>query len=192
MTRETNITPEEIVAETVAAPPSYWKRLHKYDEAMLVRVRKWEVPWATKVMRAFTNVGNASSWWAMGLVLFAAGGNARRPAMLLGGACLLATTASQLVKRTASRPRPDPQVLGFSALTEHPDRFSFPSGHTTAAFAVAVALTGEGQFLGPAAMALATGIGLSRVYLGAHYPLDVAAGAVLGSAAGLLARLIIG
>ncbi len=192
MTREPSVLPEEVVVETVAAPPSYWKRLHAYDEAILVRVRKWEVPWVTKVMRAFTNVGNASSWWAMGLVLAACGGSARRPALLLGGAALLATGASQIIKRTASRPRPDPRVLGFSALTEHPDRFSFPSGHTTAAFAVAVALTGEGAWLGPAGMALATGIGLSRVYLGAHYPLDVAAGAVLGSAAGLVVRLMLG
>lgn len=187
----TEKTPE-IVVEAVVETPSYWKRLHAYDEALLIRVRKWEVPWVTKVMRGLTSVGNASSWWVMGIGLAACGGSARRPALLLGGAALLATGASQILKRTASRPRPNPQVLGFSALTEHPDRFSFPSGHTTAAFAVAVALTGEGAWLGPAAMALAAGIGVSRVYLGAHYPLDVAAGAVLGSVAGLTVRLLLG
>jgi undecaprenyl-diphosphatase len=176
----------------VEAPRNYWQRMLSYDRAILVRVRKWEVPWVTKVMRSLTTVGNASSWWTMGLALAACGGSARRPAMLLGGAALVATGASQIVKRSASRPRPNPQVLGFSALTEYPDRFSFPSGHTTAAFAVAVALTGEGAWLGPASLALATSIGISRVYLGAHYPLDVASGAVLGSIAGLVVRLLLG
>jgi undecaprenyl-diphosphatase len=192
MTNERSITPEEIVVETVTAPPSYWKRLHNYDEAILVRVRKLEVPWLTKVMRALTNIGNASTWWTLGLGLMACGGTARRPAMLLGAAALVGAGASQIIKRTALRPRPNPQVLGLAALTEHPDRFSFPSGHATAAFAVAVSLTGEGAWLGPASMALATGIGVSRVYLGAHYPLDVAAGAVLGSVTGLAIRLILG
>jgi undecaprenyl-diphosphatase len=190
-TSDPAVAPETIV-EVVTETPSYWKRMLSYDERMLVRVRKWEVPWITRVMRAFTNAGNASSWWVLGLGMFAIGGAARRPALLLGTATLIATVASQAVKRTASRARPNPQILGLSALTEYPDRFSFPSGHTTAAFAVAIALQGEGAALGPASLALAVGIAMSRVYLGQHYPLDVAAGAVLGSCAGLAARAIIG
>jgi undecaprenyl-diphosphatase len=73
------------------------------------------------------------------------------------------------------------------ALTENPDVFSFPSGHTAAAFAVAIALAGYG-WLGPFHLSLAFAIAMSRVYLGAHYPLDVAAGAVVGLFAGMLAR----
>ncbi|MBC7792173.1 MAG: phosphatase PAP2 family protein [Clostridia bacterium] len=143
-------------------------------------------------MSALTQIGNAPTWWALGIGLAAVGGTARRPALLLSGAAVLATAASQVIKRTATRPRPNPQVLGFSALAEHPDRFSFPSGHTTAAFAVAVALAGEGAYLGPASLALAVGIATSRVYLGAHYPLDVIAGAALGGVAGLVVRSVIG
>jgi len=182
----------ETIVEVVPEEKSYWKRMLSYDEKMLVRVRKWEVPWITRVMRAFTAAGNASSWWVMGIGMAAVGGSARRPALLLGTAAVLGTIASQVVKRTAVRARPNPQVLGLSALTEYPDRFSFPSGHTTAAFAVAIALQGEGWMLGPASLSLALGIAMSRVYLGQHYPLDVAAGALLGSVAGLAARAIIG
>jgi undecaprenyl-diphosphatase len=55
-----------------------------------------------------------------------------------------------------------------------------------------VALAGEGNGLGLLCTGLASGIAVSRVYLGAHYPVDVAAGVVLGAACGLVAKLLAG
>jgi undecaprenyl-diphosphatase len=109
----------------------------------------------------------------------------------LGAAATLATAFSQALKRSLTRARPDSAIAGFEALAVNPDRFSFPSGHTAAAFGVAIAFAGEPFGLGPLALLLAVGIGLSRVYLGAHYPLDVAAGATLGVFAGLASRLLV-
>ena len=54
-----------------------------------------------------------------------------------------------------------------------------------------MALAGEGDWLGGLVLALASGIAVSRVYLGAHYPLDVAAGMVVGVASGFAVRLLI-
>lgn len=161
------------------------------DERMLVAARRWHGPWRTRAARALTRAGDASSWTLVVLALVATPqAAAARLGLRLGVATLLATAASQWLKRRLSRPRPTSAIQGFSALAENPDAFSFPSGHTCAAAAAAVALAGAG-LLGPAAALLALGIALSRVYLGAHYPLDVAAGAMLGTFAGALARLLV-
>jgi undecaprenyl-diphosphatase len=167
-------------------------RLLAIDERLLVAARRLHGPWRTAVARALTRAGNPSSWTFLCVVLLLAGAPFTVLGARLAAATLLGTLLSQALKRSLHRPRPTSAIHGFEALAENPDRFSFPSGHTTAAFAAAVALAGAPFGIGPAALLLAVGIGLSRVYLGAHYPLDVAVGVALGSAAGALARLGLG
>jgi undecaprenyl-diphosphatase len=79
------------------------------------------------------------------------------------------------------------RLAGFRAAIEPSDKFSFPSGHTSAAFVFAMLLS---QFY-PALMVpgfiLALLIGAARVLLGVHYPTDIAAGALLGVVSALLA-----
>jgi len=89
----------------------------------------------------------------------------------------------QLLKRGIARRRPSLPV-GLAPLIKVPDRFSFPSGHAAAALSVGLPLAEilPGPF-GPAVLALAAIVGLSRCYLGVHYPCDVIAGWVLAIAA---------
>lgn len=101
--------------------------------------------------------------------------------------------AAQILKHVIGRARP--VLLGVDG-PHHFEPFSlgntlasFPSGHTTSAFAAAVAL----GYMRPAwrrwLLAAAVAIGLSRVLVGAHYPSDVVGGAALGSSVALaLAR----
>ncbi|HYN19611.1 MAG TPA: phosphatase PAP2 family protein [Thermoanaerobaculia bacterium] len=168
-----------------------WKRVVSFDEALLLGVRRWESDFLTRFMKTLTHLGDTSTWVVVGLALALSGGNGPRLAALLALGATIAVLTSQVLKRLCCRPRPSSSIGGFASLTENPDAFSFPSGHTAAAFGIAVALAGEGSALGALTLTLASGIAISRVYLGAHYPLDVAAGTLVGVLAGLTARLVI-
>lgn len=73
---------------------------------------------------------------------------------------------------------------------------SFPSGHTTSSFAIAVTIAmlwpGNRRFAGVLLISVATLIGISRIYRGVHWPTDVIAGAALGFACGAIVALIFG
>ncbi len=158
------------------------------DEAILLGMRRWRRAGTTLLMKLFTRLGDAVSWIFAALVLIGAGGEATRTGLRLGVAAGLAAAVSQVLKRLWRRARPTAGIVGFTALAENPDAFSFPSGHSAAAFAVALAMAGMVPG-GPAFVALAFAVGLSRVYLGAHYPLDVAVGALVGLLCGGVARV---
>lgn len=167
------------------------RRILAWDEAMLLWVHRRQRPLLTRLLRHITHLGDARSWTFLGVILLAVG--TAETTRLGGQVALGAGTAAllaQVVKRLSGRRRPSDGIAGFEALVANPDAFSFPSGHTAAAVAMAVAWAGEGAALGPVATAFAATVAFSRVYLGAHYPLDVAVGVLLGLVGGVVARTL--
>ncbi len=137
---------------------------------------------ATRVIRTYSHLGeHGAAWVAIGLT-GAALDRRRRDEWLGGlvgvGAAYLVNTS---VKQVARRPRP--QFDDLPPLIPTPGPLSFPSSHSASS---AAAFVGYRTLLptGPLAIAAST-MAISRVYLGVHYPSDIAAGAALGT---LIAR----
>lgn len=159
-------------------------RLHHHDERALHAMVLRRHPRLDRAMHAVTHLGDAAVTIGVTLALLLGTMPALRQAGMRAAFALVASHAVvQLLKRTITRARPR-MPEGFAALVQPPDRFSFPSGHAASSLSVALVVA---AVLAPAAsaalVALALVVGLSRCYLGVHYPGDVIAGwmlAVLG------------
>ena len=139
--------------------------------------------WLYKVTDAITVVFNGGWIWLGATVAAALVGvpGARRAALRLS-LPLLATTwiVEHPVKSFFRRQRPFIDIVRALVVGKKPGTWSFPSGHTASSFAAATILSRcwperKAFFFG-----LASLVGFSRIYAGAHYPGDVAAGATLG------------
>lgn len=97
-----------------------------------------------------------------------------------------------LLKRGLKRNRPAQALPGFESFVVPADQFSFPSGHTSGAFLVATTAGGLLPVLALPLYLWAALVGMSRVFLGVHFPSDIAAGALMGVSLGVAALELLG
>jgi membrane-associated phospholipid phosphatase len=141
---------------------------------------------ANLLMRGLTRTGDWDVWTTLliGLAIF---GEPYREAALRAAPSLIVTfLVSQGLKRLARRPRPSVKLPDLSRLLGNPDEFSFPSSHTACAWAICLGLGYQIPVLMFPGIALAAGIGWSRIHVGAHYLTDILAGAALGAGISLI------
>jgi undecaprenyl-diphosphatase len=158
-------------------------RIHQGDERALLYVIARRYSWLDRSVSHVTRLGGAAATISASALMLASPSAAwstagRRAAFALVGSHL----AVQLLKRTISRGRPTLPV-GIQSLVEAPDRFSFPSGHAAASLSVALGASLAMPAAAPWLLGLGAVVGLSRCYLGVHYPGDVLAGWILAAGA---------
>ncbi|MGG2398716.1 bifunctional DedA family/phosphatase PAP2 family protein [Pseudomonas sp. SH1-B] len=163
-----------------------WPHLDALDQGLMTLVQEQRQAHLDKWIGTLTRLGDFHIQLVAAVVLCALLLLARRWRHLLfaGSTLLLTALGNTTLKHGFARARPD-------VLSEPLTSFSFPSGHTSAAFAfflVLGVLAGRGQsarlrlaWLVVACLP-ALAIALSRVYLGVHWPSDIIAGALLASA----------
>ena len=149
--------------------------------ALLLARTRWHASGTERAIALFSRTGeHAACWLALGGVGALTAPDAARRRVWLRGALIVASSyaANYAVKLVVRRTRP--QLPGLEPLTPVVSRLSFPSAHATTSFAAARAFSG----VAPAALlyVVALAFAASRPYLGVHYPSDVIAGAVLGTA----------
>jgi undecaprenyl-diphosphatase len=166
-------------------------RLGALDARIYLAINGFPHPdWSDALANGVT-VGATGGWIWAGAVLVA-----RLCRVPRSGRALLELLPSMIgatwivehvVKAVFRRRRPFIDNVRALVVGKKPGSWSFPSGHTASSFACAWVLTTKWPRMAPAFFALASGVGFSRIYVGAHYPGDVVSGALCGMA---LAELI--
>ena len=160
---------------------------------LFFNVRGRHPAWLDWLMAGFTQIGNGMFAVALALILFFVGYRLLAYELILGTLTLWLVV--ELVKVLARRRRPFLRITQARIVGQRAGGRSFPSGHTSQAFFMATLMAGYfdiGVWGVLLLYAIALLVGVTRMYVGAHYPRDVLAGAILGSAWGLLGGIIYG
>ena len=155
----------------------------------------WLLQFHTPTMDAlavFFNYAGAHGeiWIALTLILLFSRRTRRAGLAMAMALGLYMITGHFLLKPLFARPRPCDLNKAVTLLVPRPNGYSFPSGHTSSAFAAAWALFRNDRQLGIPALVLAAFIGFTRLYLYVHFPTDVLGGIVFGIVLGILGDLL--
>ena len=157
------------------------------DVGVLMAVQDLRCSALDPLVQSYTSLGNYGALWLVLSGCLLCVERTRLAGVLAIAAMLLGLIWTNLIlKPLVTRPRPWLHVEGLIPLIEEWDPNSFPSGHTCAAFASAMmfwrAMPETWTWVKILTVSMAVLMGLSRLYVGVHYPSDILAGALVGFA----------
>ena len=169
-----------------------WGYIDARDQKLMSRLHRWYAPhWVRIWMISATRLGDGWLWYSLGVILLLFGGlRGREAALAAGSAVLSGVLLFQVLKRISRRKRPCHLQPHCWAMILPPDQFSFPSGHSITAFAVAIPIGLIFPELQTILLFTAASIAASRIVLGMHFLSDVLAGSAIGTALGYMAFLL--
>lgn len=159
------------------------------DRTVMTRVASADSLILDRVLPQLSRAADHSVLWIVIAMGLGATRNkwARRAALRgLAGIAIASATSNVAAKGLARRARPGSEIPMLRRLLRVPRTSSFPSGHSASAAAFATGVALEAPRLAVPIGATALAVGASRVVVGVHYPSDVLAGFVIGTAAGTL------
>ncbi len=147
----------------------------------------------TTIMKAITRLGDGGCLWIVLALVFLVVGKTRKVGATSALALIITFVTVNLgIKNLVARTRPYEVVDGLINLVDKQKDFSFPSGHAAHAFAVGVViLVMMPKKIGVPVFIISVLMAYSRLYIGVHYPTDVIAGALLGTAIAFLSIFIV-
>jgi undecaprenyl-diphosphatase len=157
----------------------------KFDVNILFYIQEHsKSPLLDRAMVFFTRLGDAGLIWVIAALVLIYFKQYRKCGIYLVCVLLFASLlGDEVLKYVFHRVRPCNLYPQVPLLIRRPLSYSFPSGHTSAAFALATSMSiayPKWYIIGPAFL-WATAIGYSRMDLGVHYPSDVLIGALVGA-----------
>jgi len=168
------------------------KKIERLDSSFVSAIAARRRTSLTPLMKLLTHLGDGPLWVILAFILFIVDSHGTVIVVNLAMAFAIELSIYKLSKSLLPRLRPYASVPRVSGLVVPPDEYSFPSGHTAAAFVMVTVLSAFAPLLSMLLLPLAIGIGFSRMYLGVHYPTDVLAGAALGLMSGKVSLWIFG
>ncbi len=156
------------------------------DHQVMRQVHRWRAPrWLRIWMIWSTRLGDGWIWYTVGIALLLFGGEMRFIAFAASASAEAAAVfLFRFIKNASKRKRPCHLEAHCWANVLPPDQFSFPSGHSMSAFAIAIPLCIFYPELQAPLLALSLSIAVSRVILGMHFVSDVVVGSLLGAGLG--------
>lgn len=134
------------------------------------------------VVPFYTSLGEDGIIWIIaGLIMLIPKKTRKCGIMVLGALLVMLVFNNIFLKNLFARPRPCATYPEMVDLVKVPTSYSFPSGHTVSAMAVAFTILTQHKKLGIVALVMAFLMGLTRLYVFVHFPTDVYCGIIVGA-----------